>query len=435
MKAEKIRPVPKYIVKRIKKADEMQNPKPIGTTRYFSYLTKNDGELVKVTVAVRHCRGKWYYKQVAVHGVHSDKCFVKDMAFYFIGGYITGWYSEGLTRYEKWYESKEWGWAEDKYFNPVAPVVNKEFIDKFSEYKYSAYSLCNMEIIRYLRTYEKYPQAEYLLKAGLSNLVSSKQILEKAGKDKKFRKYLYRNADEISKNYYYIQSILKAYRTSKSLRQVQDYEEAKKNLISSKYDDIKELFKSELNEYFDYIAKNNTSNSTYRDYLHACNYLGIDMTQKKNRFPHDFMRWHDIRIDEQRTKRAMEDEEKRKGLYEQFTEVAAKYTPLQRLGKGVFICIIAKSPAELIREGEVLHHCVGKMNYDQKFIREESLIFFIRSKETPDIPLVTVEYSLSQKKVLQCYADSDTRPSADIENFVYKEWLPYANRKLRKICA
>ena len=43
------------------------------------------------------------------------------------------------------------------------------------------------------------------------------------------------------------------------------------------------------------------------------------------------------------------------------------------------------------------------MNYDQRFIREESLIFFIRKKEQPDTPLVTLEYSLRNHKVLQCY--------------------------------
>ena len=43
-----------------------------------------------------------------------------------------------------------------------------------------------------------------------------------------------------------------------------------------------------------------------------------------------------------------------------------------------FITIIAKSPTELVYEGEQLHHCVGKMGYDQKFAKEQSLIFFIR---------------------------------------------------------
>ena len=72
------------------------------------------------------------------------------------------------------------------------------------------------------------------------------------------------------------------------------------------------------------------------------------------------------------------------------------------------------------------------MNYDQKVIREETLIFFIRSKENPDTPLVTIEYSLQKRKILQYYAEHNQKPSEDIENYVYKKWLPYANKQLKK---
>ncbi len=47
------------------------------------------------------------------------------------------------------------------------------------------------------------------------------------------------------------------------------------------------------------------------------------------------------------------------------------------------------------------------MNYDQLFVREGSLIFFIRNKQEPTIPFVTVEHSTSQKKVLQCCGEHD----------------------------
>ena len=97
------------------------------------------------------------------------------------------------------------------------------------------------------------------------------------------------------------------------------------------------------------------------------------------------------------------------------------------------ICIIAKSPNELVKEGKALNHCVGKMGYDKKFVDEQSLIFFIRDKENPKVPLVTVEYSLISKKVLQCYAYHDTKPAKEIEEYVYHNWLPYANTQLKKL--
>ena len=134
-------------------------------------------------------------------------------------------------------------------------------------------------------------------------------------------------------------------------------------------------------------------------------------------------------------KRILVQEYARKELYEKFTKVAEKYLPLQREMKEGFVCILAKSPAELVREGDYLHHCVGKYGYDQKFSREESLIFFVRSKEDLTTPLVTLEYSLSKHTILQCYGANNQKPEASVMDFVENKWLPYANRKLKKIVA
>ena len=50
MKIEKIKPIPKYIERIIKAKDKKNYPNSSGVTRYYAYLTKNDGELVKVTI-------------------------------------------------------------------------------------------------------------------------------------------------------------------------------------------------------------------------------------------------------------------------------------------------------------------------------------------------------------------------------------------------
>ena len=99
------------------------------------------------------------------------------------------------------------------------------------------------------------------------------------------------------------------------------------------------------------------------------------------------------------------------------------------------MCIIAHSPADLIREGEALHHCVGRMNYDRRFIREESLIFFVRKTKTPDVPLVTIEYSLKTHRILQCYGEHNHVPGEEVLHYVNKVWLPYANKAIKKLTA
>ena len=117
----------------------------------------------------------------------------------------------------------------------------------------------------------------------------------------------------------------------------------------------------------------------YLDYLNACNHLCLDMSLNKNAYPHEFKKWHDIRIDEYNSKRATIDAVERKEFYGEFAKIAHKYLSLENYENSEFAVFIARSPAELIREGDFLHHCVGRMNYDQKFVREETLIFFIRS--------------------------------------------------------
>ena len=441
MKIEKIKPIPKYIVERIRKAEETNPWRNSGHTRFYAYLTKNDGELVKITVA---CKNKldsprWRCKQVIVHGIQSKDCFLKDIVFHFMGNYSVGWFEQGLQKCRKWYESEDWGLQDDKYFNIYCPVLNIEYILKLPEYRYSAidrYRYC--DTFKYLRLYEKYPQAEMLVKFGLSEYATSVQILRKVGKDKAFRRWLINRRNEICYGGYYVGTLLIAYKTGKPFEQVQKLESEKKSFYRQDgYKNIKGLFKTdkEVTEFMEYISAQNTNLSSYSDYLYACNYLGLDMTLPKNILPHNFKRWHDIRIDEYHTAKALKDAEERKALYAKFASVAEKYLPLQKDDKNTFVIVIARSPQDLIREGDILHHCVGRMNYDQKFAREESLIFFVRNIAELDTPFVTLEYSLKNRKVLQCYGEHDTKPDDSVMVFVNKKWLPFANKQLKKIQA
>lgn len=437
MKIEKIRPIPKYVLNKIEKADKLYRPVLRGNTRFYSYLSKNDGELVRIYVAAKQYRKRLYYKQIAVHGVHSDMCFIKDVAFTPLAGYIVGWYKEGLSRYPKWYEDGEWGLQYDRYFAPFAPIVNREYVSAFPEYRYSAVDKYpGMDLLKYLRLYEEFPQIEYLTKLGLHRLAFSKQILRLCGKDKRFCKWLARNRQDFALSSVYVPAVLQAYKKNRPVYELQSFYVAKMRLDKDEaLKPLRQLFRRDLEKFLLYLEKQRANAHGYLDYFNACNYLGLDMTADKNRYPHDFKRWHDIRIDEYHTAKALKDEEERKAFCSEFATVAEKYLGLEYDKKSVYVAVIAHQPSDLVREGEALHHCVGRMNYDRKFVREESLIFFIRLKEAPDIPLVTVEYSLSQKRVLQCYGKHDSKPSDDVLAFVNKKWLPYANKKLKRITA
>ncbi|MEG1751953.1 MAG: PcfJ domain-containing protein [Clostridia bacterium] len=431
---ENIKAIPKYMLDKIKKLDKISNPKPNGNNRFYTYFTKYKKELCSVTVAVRNKYKNWYSKQVVVHGIHSDEVYLRDIALS-MGFILIGWHREGLTKYPSWHDY-DWGTNDDKYFQmQTATIVNKEYILSLPEFKYSLVDKYNhTDIMKYLRFYEKYPECEYLVKAGLSKLATSKQILAKCSKDKKFCKWLYQNKDEIAKDYFYTLTLLTAYKQNKTLKETQKYIEFKKHFsIKDNFKELKDLFKKDLDKFFIYLLEQKTNGYCYIDYLQACQYLRLDMNIDKNRYPHNFKKWHNIRIDEYVTAKALKDAKERKELYKKFKKVASKYLTLQKENKDNYVCIIAKSPIDLIKEGEKLNHCVGKMNYDQKFIKEESLIFFVRNKQEPQTPFVTLEYSLENHKVLQCYGEHDSKPENKVMNFVNKIWLPYANKQLKSM--
>lgn len=434
IKIKNIRKIPQYMLDKIRKYDLKDSPEQNGNTRFYKYFTEYRHELCEVIVAVRNYRKKWFCKQVVVHGINTDKVFLQDIGLS-MGFYKVGWYREGISKYPHWIDY-DWGWNDAKYFNIHAPIINKEYVSKLDKYKYSAVDLYKYtDILNYLRFYEKYPKCELLVKAGMSNLATSIQILRLCDKDKNFCKWLYKNKDKANSGYY-ISSIINAYKQNKDIEEVYNFEKFKKQFVRKEnFVQLKSFLKqNETNKFLNYLIKQKTDGYSYEDYRNACEYLGLDMTEDKNRYPKVFKKWHDIRIDQYHTKKAEKDAKERKELYQKFANVANKYLSLERLiVKEDYVCIIAKSPQQLVYEGEQLHHCVGQMNYDQKFVREESLIFFIRNRLSPNTPLVTLEYSIKTHKILQCYGDHDTKPSDEILNFVNKKWLPYANRKVRQI--
>ena len=437
MKLENIKPIPKYILEKIKRYDKEFNPTSNSNKRFYAYFTKNDGELVKVTVAVKHYKGKLYCKQVLVHGTESKYIYGKDIAYYTIAGYVVGWFSEGISCYQKFFEDGCWDIGNNINFAPYAPVVNKEYALKFPQYKYSAidkypYS----DVLKYLKLYKKFPQAEYLVKSGLHRLATSRMILQKMKKDKNFHKWLVANNQNRIERYY-IETILESYKTKRPLDELQEFISKKRTFMLEKdFKPLKAVFKGKtLERFFDYIEKQDIEIRTYLDYFNACIDLQLDMTIQKNLFPHDFKYWHDMRIEEAHIRKEEIDERKRQEMFANFKSISDKYLSLQEFSKQGYIVIIAKSPAELEKEGELLHHCVGRGSYSQKFLREQSLIFFIRKKKNPEIPIATVEYSLENHEILQCRGDHNKRPNQRLLNFVNDMWLPYANKQLKQIAA
>ena len=138
MQPNHIRPIPKRLEKRILDYDAKHSD--YRGVRFYAYLTTIRKELVKITVAVRN-KGKHtrLLKQVAVHGVYSDNCLVRDMDYSFMGNFRVGWYDEGLkypNDLRPYYNDGIWYSADYKYYDPWAYIVNPRFALTLKEFRY-----------------------------------------------------------------------------------------------------------------------------------------------------------------------------------------------------------------------------------------------------------------------------------------------------------
>ncbi len=447
METKKIKPIPKYMEKRIKQYDLKSYPEQNSVRRFYAYLAENGGELVKITVAVKNHKGKWYCKQVAVHGVRSKVCFYKDMVFNYISGYSVCWFDAGISAAPKWYATYGWCVTEDKLFDPFAPVVNTEYLARYPEYKYSAAEqYTGVDILRYLRLYQKYPQqVETLTKLGFPFLAVRPTVLSKVKKDRGFLRWLVRNKDERLKNYG-IPTLLRAYKTGEPLATVQRKEYRERSFrLGYGMKPLVAFFKGKaLERLFRYFDEYSVPMYSYCDYFKACRHLGLDMNDTKNCFPRDFKRWHDTRIEQSeallREERERADSERRAALEKEqadicrlFPQVAERFRGLQDITNTDYAVLIASTPSDLIREGVALSHCVGAFHYRRKFAHAETLIFFVRHANAPEVPFVTLEYSISRHCVLQCYGHNDSRPDDSVLHYINDVWLPFANSQIKKI--
>ena len=194
---------------------------------------------------------------------------------------------------------------------------------------------------------------------------------------------------------------MQAYKTGLPLKEVAHFLFRKKQFEREPgMSPIRELFQGwELKTYFDYVERQNISDSLYLDYLNACNKLGIDMSLKQNRLPKDFTYWHDLRIDQYAEQKAIEEANKKQELMQKFSEVAEKYLPLQHNKRSAFICVIAKSPADLsVKENSCIIALVG-CSMICALHRKNRSSSLSAQRTNRKKPLVTLEYSHTRSRV------------------------------------
>ena len=166
----------------------------------------------------------------------------------------------------------------------------------------------------------------------------------------------------------------------------------------------------------------------YLDYLAMRQQAGDDLTDSIIQCPRDLRAAHDEMV---RMINDHKEEMHIKAKEIQFPSIRKSYRSLRKKyywEDEFYIIRPARSAEEIIMEGRTLHHCVGGDTYLSRHNTKESIILFLRMKETPDVPYITVEINYKTNIIRQWYGIRDTKP----DRKKLDDWLgDYVSRLLK----
>lgn len=357
-------------------------------------------------------------------------------------GCAAGFYSYGYngrdTRYYPYMPELDFSAVDVSKINRYELFGFERIVQLDGSLKYCAYKSGNgIYAIDYIGLYRKYPVCEMLMKLNIKRMWSEK-ALEFIAANKDFQKWLFKNADKVSEMAFH--TARNAFRKNAS-GDPQDYLSSLKYRIQCGKDvrfTNQAVYKKALRyatqeKLSDYIKKNNIASESYGDYLTACDWLHLDFADTKVLFPKDFQAMHDAYTAQYAEYKHDVEAKKRLQLSEKMRSTAERFSFLGAFKDGLYSVVVARSKNDLINEGERLHHCVGRMDYDRRQADGTSVICFIRKNEEPDNPFVTAEIKISETKltVNQCYGDND-RVVHEVDGFV-DSWMRFSNREYNKI--
>ena len=152
------------------------------------------------------------------------------------------------------------------------------------------------------------------------------------------------------------------------------------------------------------------------DYISWSAKLGYNMHDLYVILPPDFRKAHDrvmVEYTEHKEKLARKKRLEMEKQIKSVLELAATMPAIGMQAKGLMM-VLPKSGEEIEAEGRALHHCVG--TYVERVAKGETMILFIRRIEKPEEPYFTLEYW--DGKVVQCRGKNNCSMNADVKVFV-----------------
>ena len=151
----------------------------------------------------------------------------------------------------------------------------------------------------------------------------------------------------------------------------------------------------------------------YRDYIGMSYEIGVDMSHKQVCFPKDIKEAHDRLLARyNKDKDSIQD-----GYFAREVAVIYQTLPFTEYEKDGYCIRLPQLRSDLTTEGQSLNHCVGRESYYKNHISGKALIIFVRKKEKPDIPFVTMELRMEDLHICQLYGYGDRGPGKEVRAF------------------
>lgn len=145
----------------------------------------------------------------------------------------------------------------------------------------------------------------------------------------------------------------------------------------------------------------------YTDYLNMRAENGYDMTNSVYLHPKDLKKAHKEMVKEQEERKS---QERIQQVEKKFPKIRSKFNNLNKKwhyeGHGMVIRP-ARSAGEIVIEGQLQHHCVGRDTYLSRHDKGVSFIFLLRRTGAKDKPYVTIE--VNKNGILQWYCAHDKK--------------------------
>ena len=157
---------------------------------------------------------------------------------------------------------------------------------------------------------------------------------------------------------------------------------------------------------------------------------GYDLHNSIYLFPRDLNTAHEEMTEEVNKEKI---EKRNKEITLKYPDIAKNYRKLcyrYSYKTEKYLIRPARSAIEIVREGRVLHHCVGGDNYLSGHNNGKSYILFLRKKDNPEEPYITIE--IRGNEIVQWYGAYDKKPNKKFIDGLLKKYTKEVEERLKR---